>query len=82
MMNELEIVVLGNLPQLKRTSIFNLINRVDLEALFYMQSENIKIQCLYLQITRESEKECWDSVIRVIGEIFQMPESQDRICDP
>lgn len=48
MMNELEIVVLGNLPQLKRTSIFNLINRVDLEALFYMQSENIKIQCLYL----------------------------------
>lgn len=48
MTDELEIVVLGNLPQLKRTSIFNLITRVDLEALFYIQSENTKIQSLYL----------------------------------
>lgn len=61
MTDELEIVVLGNLPQLKRTSIFNLINRVDLEALFYIQSENTKIQSLYLYITRESEK-------RVLGQ--------------
>lgn len=33
-MGKLEIVVLGNLPQLKKLSTFNFINIVDLKVLF------------------------------------------------
>lgn len=42
-MGELEIVILGHLPQLERLSMFNLVvvNTVDLEALF---RHNLKYQ--------------------------------------
>lgn len=49
MTDELEIVVLGNLPQLKRPSMFNLINIADLEALLRY---NLKIPKFNLFIYR------------------------------